>query len=171
MKIVLVSPFNIANYGAMLQGWALRTVLERLGHDVYHLDVPWLWHGIRSWWRILRSRSFNAMCFKVKLNGVIRRAFAMMGKPPVTAKYCSVSALKRNPPVADCYIAGSDQIWNINFLRSKGSADVVLLNFAPYGVKIELFSRFREDDRALVIKSAGSAIFLFAYSGAYCNEL
>ena len=65
MKIILVSPFNIANYGAMLQGWALRTVLERMGHDVKHLNVPWLWHGVRNAWRILRSKSVGNIIGKI----------------------------------------------------------------------------------------------------------
>lgn len=135
MKIVLVSPFNIANYGAMLQGWALRTVLERMGHDVKHLDVPWLWHGIWKWWKIFRSKRVRTVIEKVRINGMMRRAFDMMGRPPMTREYGTFKDLMNNPPIADCYIAGSDQIWGIPNLTSDKVSGVVLLDFAPSNAK------------------------------------
>ena len=124
-----MSPFNIANYGAMLQGWALRTVLERMGHDVRHLNVPWLWHGVRNWWGIVRSRSINNMIDKIKINRMMRLSYKTMGNPPVTRVYKSISELRRCPPSADCYIAGSDQIWAMYHLRNQANAAVVTLDF------------------------------------------
>ena len=134
MRIVLVSPFNIANYGAMLQGWALRTVLERMGHNVRHLNVPWMWHGVRNWWGIVRSRSITSMIKKVKINRMMRLSYETMGNPPMTRAYKSISELRRFPPSADCYIAGSDQIWAMYHLRNWENAAVVMLDFGSDSV-------------------------------------
>ncbi len=134
MRIILVSPFNIANYGAMLQGWALRTVLERMGHDVRHLNVPWLWHGVRNWWEIVRSRSIKNMIDKIKINRMMRLSYKTMGNPPMTRAYRSISELRRCPPSADCYITGSDQIWAMYHLRNRANAAVVTLDFGDDSV-------------------------------------
>ena len=134
MKIVLVSPFNIANYGAILQGWALRTVLERMGHNVQHLNVPWVWHGVRRWWQILYSRSIANIIIKIKINGMLRRAYALMGDPPMTRPYGSLKELIKAPPYADCYIAGSDQIWGEDRFVKRKDIDLVLLNFGGVAV-------------------------------------
>jgi len=129
MRIVLVSPFNIGNYGAMLQGWALRTTLERMGHDVKHLNATWLWHGIRGWWQVLKSRSLTNMIGKIRINKMMRSAYATMGAPPMTVPYKSLKSLKAHPPEADCYIAGSDQIWDEEWFKLGWNVDVILLNF------------------------------------------
>lgn len=49
MKIaILTLPFH-ANYGGVLQAYALQTVLQRMGHEVVVLDKDMYYH--RSWWR------------------------------------------------------------------------------------------------------------------------
>lgn len=135
MRIILVSPFNIANYGAMLQGWALRTALERMGHNVRHLNVPWMWRGVRNLWGIVRSRSISNMIEKVKVNRMMRLSYKTMGNPPMTRAYKSISELRRFPPLAECYIAGSDQIWAMYHLRNRANAAVVMLDFGDDSVR------------------------------------
>ncbi|MDE7126654.1 MAG: polysaccharide pyruvyl transferase family protein [Bacteroidales bacterium] len=45
----------------------------------------------------------------------------------LTQRYDTEACIKQNPPEADCYISGSDQIWNV---RSKDFSPVYYLDFA-----------------------------------------
>ena len=40
MKIGIITIFNVPNYGAMLQCYALSKYLRDLGHDVFLYEVP-----------------------------------------------------------------------------------------------------------------------------------
>lgn len=129
MRIVTVSPYNIANYGAMLQGWALRRVLEQMGHSVCHLRVPYLWGGLHRGLALLCSHSFASLRNKMLQNKMLRQSFAELGHPPETRCYRSVGQLLAHPPVSDCYIAGSDQIFGSAYFAKEDKARVVLLGF------------------------------------------
>ena len=53
--------------------------------------------------------------------------------------YCSLSELQHNPPQADCYIVGSDQVWahlldreeNTAFYLNFGHEDIIRISYAP----------------------------------------
>ena len=47
------------------------------------------------------------------------------------SRYCSYDQLKANPPLADIYITGSDQVWNS--IWNKGIDLAYFLDFAPAG--------------------------------------
>ena len=46
----------------------------------------------------------------------------------LTKRYLTREQLLREPPIADCYISGSDQIWNV---RAKDFSSVYYLDFLP----------------------------------------
>lgn len=48
-------------------------------------------------------------------------------------KYYSVEALEQNPPQADIYCTGSDQVWNSTW--NEGFNKAFYLSFAPEGAK------------------------------------
>lgn len=129
MNILLVSPYNIPNYGAMLQGWALRAILTNMGHSVRHLDAAWMWKGVQSVWGLMRSRSVKSLLQKIKYNASMKQNMELLGPPPASHKYMRLKELKQNPPDADCYIVGSDQVWGAPTFTSPLGADVMLLNF------------------------------------------
>ena len=68
MRIVVATPYKIANYGAMLQAWALKTKLERLGHSVCYLNCRYMWPGVWTVSRLLRSRSIAGFFSKIQMN-------------------------------------------------------------------------------------------------------
>lgn len=52
MKIaILTLPFG-ANYGGLLQGYALQTVLERMGHEVWHLQPKVCYPPLHPMWKM-----------------------------------------------------------------------------------------------------------------------
>ena len=55
MKIAIITlPLN-TNYGGILQAYALQTVLQRMGHDVQHLQPKVEFHPLHPVWK-------NALC-------------------------------------------------------------------------------------------------------------
>lgn len=149
MKIRTITCHDVYNYGASLQAFALQSFLETCGHDVeiinykpaylnihyrislfIHPDSPIykytqqslllrLLYGIKrfiwylpSWKRKVAFDRFTAKYLKL------------------TRPYRSHEELVKNPPIADVYIAGSDQIWNSTTMLN-GKDPAFYLQFAP----------------------------------------
>lgn len=131
MKIKTITCHNVYNYGASLQAFALQYYLQQQGHDVeiinyrpwYNRDgydlfavpeVSWTYKITRRCsilryiaapirnrhllWTYGRKEAFD------KFTGKMLRTTAVL--------YPDIDTLRSNPPDADVYIAGSDQIWN-----------------------------------------------------------
>lgn len=129
MRIVVATPYKIANYGAMLQAWALKTVLEKMGHSVSFLNCQYLWPGILPLKRLLLSRSFSAFSSKLRTNRMMRSSIMELGGLPETRPYNSVGDLLSNPPDCDCMVAGSDQIFHPWYFSDRRRYIPVLLGF------------------------------------------
>ena len=129
MRIVIATPYKIANYGAMLQAWALRTIFERMGHSVRYLNCRYLWPGIFPLKRFLLSRSLAAFLSKFRSNKMMRRSISELGGLPETRVYCSIDELLSNPPDCDCMVAGSDQIFHPWYFKERSRYIPVLLGF------------------------------------------
>lgn len=135
MKIKTITCQHVYNYGASLQAFALQYYLESLGHDVQIIDFnPWF-HCDRynPFWmpknaigravsiiRILPFLKYIWYPFKAYRGGMFKTwgrkaafdAFEKRYYHLTPIKYYSSDTLRQNPPKADAYIAGSDQIWN-----------------------------------------------------------
>lgn len=123
MKILTVTCNNADNYGARLQAAALAAWLRGEGHDAHVLDYrPWYMRYypprsiFRSSPRDVARRIFFAGFYR---NSRIRHekfeAFSARHGSLTPTTYTSIKALRANPPQADAFIAGSDQIWNTDF--------------------------------------------------------
>ncbi len=129
MKIVTVTCSNAENYGARLQAAALAARLRREGHDAQVLDYrPWYmrFHSrpplLRMAWRKLPRElwrwNYNTHAARRHelFDDFSRRHI------PLTPAVLSLKDLREQPPVADVYIAGSDQIWNPQFRNGNDPA-------------------------------------------------
>lgn len=135
MKIKTITCQHVYNYGASLQAYALQHYIESLGHDVEIIDFnPWFHcdrynpfympkNAIGRAAKIVKILPFMRYVwypFKAWRGGMLKTwgrkaAFDKFEEEyyhltPV--KYFSSEALQKNPPKADVYVAGSDQIWN-----------------------------------------------------------
>lgn len=147
MRIVIATPYKIANYGAMLQAWALRTVLEGMGHSVRYLNCRYLWPGIFPLKRFLLSRSSAAFFSKLRSNKMMRRSISELGGLPETQVYSSVDELLSNPPDCDCMVAGSDQIFHPWYFKERSRYIPILLGFgSPQTKKFIYGASFGTDD-------------------------
>lgn len=142
-KIGVMTFHWAANYGAVLQAWALQKFLQDSGFDAEIIDY------VPSNRAISLPRCFAArhiQTVKVRLEEYKKeqliKTFRAEYMNLSNRKYGSKEELIKNPPLYDCYISGSDQIWN-PFFTMNGQHGITLsyyLDFAPEGKKRISFS-------------------------------
>lgn len=141
MKTAVITFHSAHNYGATLQTWALQKALKKLGTDPcvihYHpqvidrlYEVPKLdtvkKRGQYLFHKSVRERHKQLKLKYSKYNAFIKSHLELAGD------YTTYDELLANPPKADCYIAGSDQIWNPD--HTDGADPAYLLRFLPENV-------------------------------------
>ena len=129
------------NHGASLQAYALQTYLESLGHNVEIIDYKPSYlcghYNLCAVNLVYDKPIVKQLYLLAKLPGRLvalkrKRLFdEFTTKYLKLTKYCyhNNNELKDNPPLADVYIAGSDQIWNTFFQNGRDAA--FYLDFAP----------------------------------------
>jgi hypothetical protein len=128
MKIGIITFHWGANYGGVLQAFALQEVLKKLGADVEVINyVPRTYRDsfLRCFWTIRPARVFQHLkdYFKNKNIEKFRKNFLS-----TTRRYLSLQDLQKESPKFDVYISGSDQVWNPYILNSYG-----MPYFLPFG--------------------------------------
>lgn len=143
VKIDIITFHFVSNCGAVLQCFASQKFLEMRGHDVNIIDYRPEYHTIRyqaiknpfvfvKYFRkqlgnkgvikkiLLETRAF-AKCIYLNLNTserTVAHLFDSFVKKNLrlTRLYVSLDQLREDPPSADVYITGSDQLWNPDLL-------------------------------------------------------
>ncbi|MBQ2124852.1 MAG: polysaccharide pyruvyl transferase family protein [Spirochaetales bacterium] len=115
------------NYGQLLQCYALQKYLQNIGHDPYLIRYKWYSDVRKNPLPIRILKALNpAFMFKYlkkkKNKAKIKievannpRYFDDFRKRYITQSktlFSSLQQLQQNPPPADIYIVGSDQVWN-----------------------------------------------------------
>lgn len=145
MKICTITCQNAYNHGARLQCYALVRHLQKQGHEVEVIDYRpsgdgrvslWYWPGasLKEWVKLFVRLPKRIRDNKRQTNF---EAFSQRYIPR-TRIYYNVEALRKDPPHADLYIAGSDQIWNTT-LRN-GTDPAYYLDFGPKKTRREAFA-------------------------------
>ncbi len=154
MKIgVLTYWWSEDNYGQLLQCYALQKYLVEAGHESFLIrydsrnDYP----KLPQWRRVLKAMNPKALSsfIQIKIHDKIiekeqldnTRCFSLfreiyLNKTDII--YRSYEELKKNPPQADVYIVGSDQVWNYKTYPARGKNNVLrayMLDFGPECVK------------------------------------
>lgn len=127
MKIALLTIWHEKNYGAELQAYATIKVLQNLGHEVEMIDIRLSDMGKPSLggWVSLMIESVSP-CNR-KFNNFWKKYI------PTTKRYKSIEELKKDPPKADVYMVGSDQVWNPEITKS--FSNLYFLDFGEDSVK------------------------------------
>lgn len=133
LKVGIITFHRTANYGAVLQAFALQRFLMQKGCEVSVIDyVP----------DIMQQNIVKAVCVKdirtipVRMQEYFK--FLILNQfvdrnMKLTRLYTSGEDLKKSPPEFDLYISGSDQIWN-KYFTFQGEGKTVLtyyLDFVP----------------------------------------
>lgn len=122
-KVIIVSRHAISNYGSFLQALALQKKIESLGYEAevlnyintqeksYHLCTAELKH---SRWNdsALRRAAFYACNMPNRVIQYYRFDHFRKKSMRLSREYGSLEELRSQPPHADIYCTGSDQVWN-----------------------------------------------------------
>lgn len=118
MKISIITLHRVFNYGSVLQAYATEKFFQRFGFETEIIDyIPKNWQtkklifgssGKLSPKKVfyLFLRSFSVLLKQKTLWGFLKKNLNL------TKKYLSYDELCENPPKADIYCTGSDQVWN-----------------------------------------------------------
>ena len=140
MKIKTITCHDVYNYGASLQAYALQQYLISKGHSVEIIDYkPDYICRKYNFWHVYGNNKLARICIS---NFILRFIYCLIYAPVryrtwqrifafnsftkkhlrLTRRYKNLEELKIFPPEADCYIAGSDQIWNTNLPNGRDNA-------------------------------------------------
>ena len=162
MKIKTITCHDVYNVGASLQAYALVTYLGSLGYEAEIIDYKpnYLSNHYPLWG--LNNPAYDKPVLRelynlAKLPGRIKARYSKRKKSfdaftrdyllKTEQRYTSNDDLKQNPPEADVFFAGSDQIWNCFF--HNGKDPTFYLDFAPAGsVKASYAASFATEDVA-----------------------
>jgi len=132
MKIAILTHPLGANYGGILQAYALSFFLKNMGHDVLVLNrqsnLPFLYRIIKSILVFFNHSRYNNPRYR-ELTKFVKEQINY-SKPLFTSNQLA-SFIKRNK--INVVIVGSDQVWRAGFATKYGFD--YFLNFVPRGTK------------------------------------
>ena len=141
MKISVITMQSVYNYGSALQAYATDTFLKKKGHEVEFVDYyPKRMRNYGSLKQLyIDAKPFHKKVWKciavslVKYPSMkaLKKVFLPFGEKyiPKSKMYNSLEELKSNPPMADVYCTGSDQVWN-DYLEGRFDK-AYFLDYAP----------------------------------------
>lgn len=142
------------NYGQLLQCYALQKYLRDAGHDAFlirydssndYVKAPFFLRCFKALNPVLLCRFFvykiqhkinsRKILEESKLNDRHFDDFRSKYIVQSECVYTSYNQLKENPPEADVYIVGSDQVWNFYEHRLNQCRNLVHAYFLDFGSK------------------------------------
>lgn len=145
MKIGIITFWESTdNYGQVLQAYALQQALQSMGHEPFQIrysikasqaaensssflkkimKLLLIYPLIKSIKRRRVLREDTAYHLMIEKKNEMRRFGEFRSKYIVQGDvvYNSIEEIRTNPPSADCYITGSDQVWTM-LLNNEGNA-------------------------------------------------
>jgi len=164
MKIGIMTFHWAANYGAVLQAYALQKYLESKGYEACIINyIPYTY--AKSFFKCLSTPNPFKIYINIleyyrdkKIEDFRNKNFRR------TQKYNSIEELQSDYPKCDVYICGSDQVWNPNFtLKGEnkptfsyflnfGNEQVVRLSYAASFGCEEYPSELLDDVKSMLLK-------------------
>ncbi len=138
-SVAITTMHAVLNYGSILQAYALFQYVKELGYDPfivdyvfpneYHLSLP---KKTKKEPKINRWRAhINGICHRILKSDILRKKDlfkSFMSKMSISRRIESEKDILQNPPLADIYITGSDQVWNPTYI---GDDDTFFLHWVP----------------------------------------
>lgn len=141
MNIAMITLHRVHNIGSALQSFALFKVLTDWGNKVEVIDYRrsvdhqgrrlFSIFGRKDFSPIKRVLSFLYKVFELTTVERVMNRFYKSRLKLTHEKYGSYESLKANPPNAEVFVTGSDQVWNSNY--NQGTDKAYFLDFAPKG--------------------------------------
>lgn len=160
-KVLTLTTYNVYNYGAALQAYALQHFLISSGHDSELINYQPDYLRRRYDYKWVNPESRLSRTYVTRLLYIclkwLQRQTTLARKHSFdkfihdylrqTEEYNRYEDLAHNPPVADRYIVGSDQVWNTFYETGRDGA--FYLDFVQSGDRISYaasFSHIEIDD-------------------------
>ena len=157
MKASVITLHTVDNYGSVMQTYATQQILKKCGYDVEFVDY-WRRDNLPQSRaeRMLEGSTLQKLKPLWGINNFTRKATVSILKSVLEkqkspmwrfleekvqltkVRFYSYEELEANPPVADVYITGSDQVWNS--IWNQGIDRSYFLDFAPAGKPRVAFS-------------------------------
>lgn len=112
-KIGIVTIHRAHNYGAVLQAYALRRVIEEMGFTCEILDYDTERH--KQIYSIKHRNKVISMFYPYDNVEKYKKFESFISDITGEEKYSSIKELQTSVNLYDVIVAGSDQIWNVNF--------------------------------------------------------
>lgn len=117
-KVGIMSMQRLANYGSFLQAYALKQLIEKLGHNVefvdYHIGAPAIVENADNRNKYLRKIEKGLETFRYKAPLPHKLEFIQY-KQSFGKKYTSMLGVTEEMnynPELDCLVIGSDEVFN-----------------------------------------------------------
>lgn len=152
MKIATITFNHAHNHGSMLQTYALQQFVCKLCREA---DMP-VEYTVIDFDTNLQRELYSVFKSGITVKSMVKNVIASLhykalkrrhtkfedfihSKCNLSRRYTSQLQLMENPPIADVYISGSDQLWNV---RSRDFSDVYYLPFVTTGKRISYAASF-----------------------------
>lgn len=196
MKIGVLTFWNgNSNYGQILQCWALQQHLRKMGHEPYVIRfIPSNYISpLKAFLKqvlfvekvkLFREFLFNRSVYRIRKrnqkNDQVRdfESFRRDNLQMSERVYRNLAEIQKNPPSADAYIVGSDQVWaqmlssrnSRAFFLDFGRPETKRIAYAPSFVVKEYPKEYQEELKSLLNRF--EAISCREYSGVdICKSL
>lgn len=149
-KVALVTLHTVSNYGSCLQTYATQKLFESLGCEIevidyyradnlpeYAVEKAFQGRRMQKFQGVWKKAPWLKKILSVPMGVIVKRQrkpfddFRSRYLNLSKRMYRSADELMQNPPQADVYCTGSDQVWNS--VWNKGFEEPYYLTFAPAG--------------------------------------
>jgi len=140
-KVGIITIHRIANYGSVLQTYALQRCISDLGYECevidyiypnsYHQKINSTDRSSERYLSKLRKGIVKWITMQIKRDELFNKFildYIVLSK----CQYKTKESIREYPPKYDVYISGSDQVWNTKYLNEDLT---FLLDFAPKKAK------------------------------------
>lgn len=137
MRIAILTYYEIANYGTLLQAYGLWKFLERRGHTVEFLDEPYgrsMFPYVPFRLRSLISRHPISVLQNIFRGYSAHKVTYFNRTYPRTRRFKSYEEMAKNFRDYDAVVIGSDLVWHPKWC-SPSFTDIAFLNFVPSSCK------------------------------------
>lgn len=173
-KASIVTIFDNTNFGTYLQTLALSHSIKEKGYCVEIVKYIRRRQTAFFMFKEALNKSPMKMMYNlfVKIPRILllrKQDYIFMAKYfPLTKTYYSFSELQKNPPFADIYVTGSDQVWNSTY--NGGLDRAYFLDFVPKESKKIAYSASIGMDRFPVEEENEVQKLLSAYNSISVRE-
>jgi hypothetical protein len=164
IRVGITTMHRVANYGSVLQTYALQRSISNFGYDCEVIDYiyPNSYHQkAKPHGKVSLFQNIKNHVGKFLTKQEMReRAFSEFISEYIKLsehKYPTIESLHQSPPEYDIYVSGSDQVWNTKYLDGDPT---FLLDFAP-----------EEAKRISYAASFGNSSFDQRYAALYRKHL